>query len=100
MARQRRRSSPGNFLLPSSCDVQIHFLQSLATIARQQSLRRVVIIDAAVLQDDDALAKTFDLVHVMRRKQDGGAALFTIAFESGADPVRGVGIKRRGGLVE
>src|SRR5687767_560736 len=51
-------------------NVEEHLLQILAAVARQQLRRRAVILDAALLHDDDALAQPLDLVHVVRSQQD------------------------------
>ncbi len=75
-------------------------LRACPAVTRQQFCRRVVVLDAAALHDDDALAQPLDLGHVVRGEQHRGMALAAIAFEMAAHPVGGVGIERGGRLVE
>src|ERR1700748_3620851 len=41
-------------------DVEENLFQRIASVAREQALRRIVVLDAALLHDDDALAQTLD----------------------------------------
>src|SRR4029079_941146 len=74
-------------------DVEEYLLERFAAVAYEQTLRGVVVLDAAALHDDHALAQTLALAHVVRRKQDGGAALLAKAFEMSTHPVRGIGVE-------
>ncbi len=71
-----------------------------AAVTDEQPRRRVIVLDAAALHDDDALAQALDLRHVVGSEQHGGAALLAEALESFAHPVRGIGIERCRRLVE
>ncbi len=81
-------------------DVEKNLFQRAPAVARQQFCRRVVVLDAAALHDDDALAQPLDLGHVVRGEQHRGVALAAVAFEMAAHPVGGVGIERGRRLVE
>ena len=87
-------------LAAAARDVEEHLFEIAAAVAREQARRRVVVLDAAALHHDDAVAQPLDLAHVVRGEQDGGAALAAIALEPAAHPVGGVGIERGGRLVE
>ena len=55
-------------------DVEEHFLQRVAAVAREQAGRRVVVLDAALLHEDHALAQALDFRHVVRGDQQRRAA--------------------------
>ena len=57
-------------------------------VARQELCRRVVILDAAPLHDDDAFAQPLDLGHVVRGQQHRGVPLVAVAFEMSRAPSR------------
>src|ERR1700685_84884 len=84
----------------AACDVEENFFERAAAVARQQFYRRIVIDDAALVHDDDPLAEPFDLGHVVGREQHRGPMLMAVAFEMTTHPIGGVGIERRGRLVE
>jgi len=54
-------------------DVEKHFLQRRPVVAQHDLVGAVVVLDAAALHDDDAVAQPLDLEHVVRRQKDGGA---------------------------
>src|SRR3954452_9261496 len=81
-------------------DVEEYLLERFAAVADEQTLRGVVVLDAAALHDDHALAQTLDLAHVVGGEQHRGATLLAKAFEMAAHPVGGIGIERRGRRVE
>src|SRR3954451_8199594 len=99
---ERRRSSLRrltSFAAPAH-NVEEYLLERFAAVAYEQTLRGVVVLDAAALHDDHALAQTLDLAHVVGGQQHRGAALLAKAFEMAAHPVGGIGIERRSRLVE
>ena len=85
---------------PRPRNVEEYLLERFAAVADEQTLRGVVVLDAAALHDDHALAQTLDLAHVVGGEQHRGATLLAKAFEMAAHPVGGIGIERRGRLVE
>ena len=98
--RCRAVIAPPRAFTAAARDVEENLFQRAPAVARQQPLRRVVVLDAAVLHDDDTFAQPLDLGHVVRGEQHGGIAVATIALEPRPHPVGGVGIERRGRLVE
>src|SRR3954454_17547286 len=81
-------------------NVEEYLLERFAAVAYEQPLRGVVVLDAAALHDDHALAQPLDLAHIVGGEQHRGAALLAKAFKMAAHPVGGIGIERRGRLVE
>src|SRR5436853_6302412 len=75
-------------------DVEKPLFERLTSIADEEPLRRVVVLDAALLHDDDALAQALDLGHVVGGEQHGCAALSAEALEVAAHPVGGIGVER------
>src|SRR5262245_34926875 len=68
-------------------DIEEHFLQRGAVVARQDTGRRIVVLDPASLQDDDTVAQSLDLEHVVRSKQDRRVVLLAVVFHVAPDPV-------------
>src|SRR4029077_14533757 len=62
-------------------DVEEHLFQIAAAVAVDQLRRRIVVLDSASLEHDDAVAQPLDLAHVVGGEQHGRAALATIALE-------------------
>src|SRR5437773_1565683 len=75
----------------SARDVETHLFERAPAVADEQARRRVVVLDAPALHDDDALAQPLHLRHVVGGEQNGRAARLAKALEPGADPVGGVG---------
>jgi hypothetical protein len=61
---------------------------------------RVVVLDAAFLHNDDALAQTLDLAHIVGGKQHRRALRGAIVLEAGTHPIRSVGVERSGWLIK
>src|SRR6476469_6830527 len=80
----------------SARDVEEDLLQRRASVTREQPHWRVVVLDAAELHNDDALAQPFDLAHIVRGKQHGRRVVDAVAFQPRAHPVGGVGVERGG----
>src|SRR5262245_45900242 len=80
------RSPLGGFAATAR-DVEEHLLQRLAAVAGQKARRRVVILDAAALHDDDPVAQPLDLGHVVGGEQHGRATLGPVALKPAAYPV-------------
>src|SRR3954465_1698128 len=57
---------------PPARDIEKHFLQRGPVVARHDLVGAVVILDAAALHDDDAVAQPLYFQHVVRCQQDGG----------------------------
>src|SRR5215468_5022352 len=72
---------PRRSIAPTARDVQKHLFQRGAVVAGHDGVGRVVVLDAAALHDDDAVAKPFDLEHVVRGEQDGGIVRLAVGFE-------------------
>ena len=72
----------------------------VAVVAGHDLVRAVVVLDAAALHDDDAVAQPLHLEHVVRRQQDGRAVGLAIGLEMLPDPVGGIGIERSRRLVQ
>src|SRR6185503_9749509 len=77
----------------SACDVEEDLLQRRASVTREQAHGRVVVLDAAELHDDDALAQAFDLAHIVRGEQHARRIVGAVAFQPRAHPVGGVGVE-------
>jgi hypothetical protein len=45
--------------------VEKYFFQRLSAVTLKKVLGRIVVLDTALLHDDDALAQTFDFAHVV-----------------------------------
>src|SRR5204862_2043022 len=79
-ARSRHRRAIGSAVARSSRrlsgfagaagDVEEHLFEIAAAVTGDQAGRRVVILDAAALKHDDAIAQAFDLAHVVRSQQN------------------------------
>ena len=72
----------------------------VAVVAGHDIVGAVVVLDAAALHDDDAVAQPLHLQHVVRRQQDGRAMGLAIGLEMLPDPVGGIGIERCRRLVQ
>ena len=81
-------------------DVEKHFLQRRAVVARHDLVGAVVVLDAAALHDDDAVAQPLHLQHVVRRQQNGGVMGLAVVGEMLPHPVGGIRIERGRRLVE
>src|SRR5690348_8525277 len=66
-ARDLRPPSPGGLL---SCEVEEHLLERRAVELPQHLARGAVRDNAAVVQEEDAVAQPLDLLHVVRRVED------------------------------
>src|SRR5579871_3137431 len=62
--------------------VEEHLFKRIASVALEQPRRRPVILDAPLLQDDDALAQPLHFVHVVGGEKDRGAALGAVALKA------------------
>src|ERR1700712_154259 len=62
-------------------DIQEHLLERRPVVAGHDSVRAVVVLDAAAFHDDNAVAQPLHLQHVVRGQQDGGAAGPAIAHQ-------------------
>src|SRR3954447_2082171 len=99
---ERHRSSLrrlASFAAPAH-NVEEYLFERFTAVADEQTLRGVVVLDAAALHDDHALAQPLDLAHVVGGEQHRGAALLAKSFEMAAHPVGGIEIERRRRLVE
>ena len=80
--------------------VEKHLFQRSPSIGRDQSGRRLVLDDAALMKQNDAVGQPLDLGHVVRREQQRRPAGLGIVLELAPHPVGGVRIERGRGLVE
>src|SRR6476619_2705579 len=98
--RYRCRSSYGLAAPPAARHIEEYFFKRLAAVARKQMRRRVIILDAPFIHDDDALTQAFDLPHVVRGKQHRRALIAAVPLDPRAHPIRRVGVKRGSWFVE
>src|SRR6185503_14007531 len=84
----------------TTSDVEEHVFERVAPVALEQARGRIVVLDAAALHDDDALAQTLDLHHVVRGEQHRRADRVAETLQPSAYPVGRVGIERGGWLVK
>ncbi len=81
-------------------DVEEHVLERFAAVSFDQNARGFVLQNAARVEQDDAVGKSFHFRHVVGGEQYRGAAGVGVLLQLLSDPVRRVWIERGGRLVE